>query len=158
VPGDEARSGFSGYSTSEVNIESRSPSCESGVGLVYGFTGRVTCPYGQPPDPGTPTLADPANQTCLTPGGVPVNVPVNPQLVSRRPSDSVYCSCRCDGPDTTALYCRCPGGFECKHLVTDYGFGSAQFAGSFCIKSGTDYTPGIGGSVCDRTTQNCGPP
>jgi hypothetical protein len=158
VPQDESRPEFSGFSANEVNIESRSPSCESGVGLVYGFTGRVTCPYGQDSAPNDPTHADPAHQTCVTPGGDPVTVPVSAQSTNRRPSASVYCSCRCDGPDTNAAYCACPNGFECKPLVQDYGFGSNILAGSFCIKSGTDYTPGASSSMCDRVTENCGPP
>jgi hypothetical protein len=157
VPEDETRTDFNGYSASEVNIENRSPSCESGIGLVYGFSGRTGCPYGQPPDKNDPTHVDPTQQTCFTPSGEPVTVLVRAQHAARPPSKAVYCSCRCDGPDTNASYCTCPNGFECKPLVNDYGFGSEQLAGSYCIKAGTAYSPSPSQAPCDVQTLQCGP-
>jgi hypothetical protein len=140
---DEANPLFSGFAETEVNVESGSPSCSTGVCLVANFRGRVSCPYGQPDDGkivnGLPEV-DPAQQRCQTtgPNPVPVQVPVRPQLVARSPEDAVYCSCRCDGPDPTAAYCACPSGFECTKLVDDYGSaGGDSVAGSYCIKSGT---------------------
>lgn len=50
VPEDEYYTTFSGYSVSEVNIESRSFQCETRVCLVNHFQGRVSCPYGQVED------------------------------------------------------------------------------------------------------------
>jgi hypothetical protein len=150
VPEDETRTDFGGYSVSEVVVEDGAASCQSGIGLVYGFNGRTGCPYGQGAG------VDPTS--CLTPSGAPVTVPVEPQFVTRPPSKAVYCSCRCDGPDTNASYCTCPNGFECKHLVNDYGFGSEQLAGSFCIKSGTDYSQSSSNQArCDLQTMACGP-
>lgn len=159
VPSDETKPNFGGFSPWEVTIETGSPSCESGVGLVYGFSGRTGCPYGQAADKTDPSRVDPAQQTCFTPSGAPVTAPVRAQMFNRRPSKSVYCSCRCDGPDTNVAYCDCPGGFECKKLLADYGFGSAELAGSYCFKSGTDLDPSIRNDRwCDQYSQNCAAP
>ena len=130
-PGDEARPNFSGYSETEVNIESRTPSCNSGICLVNQFRGRTSCPEGQ---------SDPAHPTCTTTGSnpVPVEVAVPAQLESRPTEDAVYCSCRCDGPEGTGPFCTCGDGFECTRLVDAYGTaGGAQLAGSYCTKAGT---------------------
>jgi hypothetical protein len=147
IPGDEFRQNFSGYGETEVNIESGSPSCSTGICLVAHFAGRTTCPYGQP---GVTvdgvTSVDPSlgpDERCYLPGAShePANeitVPVAPQLVARSPEKSVYCSCRCDGPAGEGPFCACPSGFECAHLVDSYGTaGGAQFTGSYCIKAGT---------------------
>jgi hypothetical protein len=69
-----------------------------------------------------------------------VQVTVDPQLVDRRAEDTVYCSCRCAGPDPSARYCSCPSGFACEPLVDDLGLGEkGQLAGSYCIREGTRY-------------------
>lgn len=164
-PGDEAHPNFSAYSENEINLETDgAPDCASGTCLANRFRGRISCPYGQPADPNDPSRADPAHQDCMTTGDhpVPVTVPVPPQLVDRRPEESVYCSCRCDGPAGQGPFCACPSGFECAKLVDAYGTeGGAQAAGSYCIKAGTgvdDPTTLSNGAVCDRTTQSCGTP
>jgi hypothetical protein len=131
TPGDEARPNFSGYRETEVNLESRSPSCSSGICLVNAFRGRTSCPGGQP---------DPSRPTCFTTGDnpVPVTVPVEAWLPGRPPESSVYCSCRCAAPAGAGPLCACPDGFECTKLVDAYGTdGGAQLAGSYCTKTGT---------------------
>jgi hypothetical protein len=137
TPEDERNATFSGFSSSEVNVESQSPSCETGICLAAHFQGRVSCASGQPADPSDPTRADPAHQVCMTTGDnpQPVTVPVPAQTVPA--ADNVICSCRCDG-DGDGPFCACPDGFECKHLVDAYGTSTgAQLAGSYCVKSGT---------------------
>ena len=68
IPEDEYRSGFSGYSKDEVNVESRSFQCETRVCLVNKFQGRVSCKYGQ----------DMPNGGCRTPDeSNPIEVPIN---------------------------------------------------------------------------------
>ena len=110
---------------------------------------------------GDPSRADPAHQDCTTTGDhpVPVAVPVPPQLVNRPPEESVYCSCRCEGPAGQGPFCACPDGFECAKLVDAYGTeGGAQVAGSYCIKAGTgvdDPATLSNGPVCDRAVQSC---
>jgi len=147
TPGDEFNPNFSGFEVTEVNIQTGTTSCNSGVCLVANFQGRTTCPYGQPADPSGSGMADPtipAEDRCYLPGAAqaPANaiaVPVTPQLVRRSPADAVYCSCRCDGPAGTGPFCACPSGFECRHLVDQYGTSTAdQGAGSYCLKAGTE--------------------
>ncbi len=161
VPEDEYVASFSAFSASEVNIESRSFSCQTRVCLVNHFRGRVSCPFGQdegkvggilkPNDKGQ---IDKANKpapdsidykaTCRIPGSTGadadyVNVPVPPQCKTRLPEKAVYCSCRCDGADKDAKYCECPDGFACTPFKElDLGAvvagGSGQLAGSYCVK------------------------
>ncbi len=160
VPEDEYNRGFSGFSETEVNVESRSFQCETRVCLVNHFRGRVSCPYGQteadlmlPPD-------DP--RRCRVPGASGANevdaidVVVEPQLVERQANNAVYCSCRCDGPDPNARYCECPDGFQCTELVEDLGLGSGQLAGSYCIKDNTAFNPGGSTATCSKDSPNCG--
>jgi hypothetical protein len=144
VPEDEYQLYFSGYSDKEVNLESRSFQCETRLCLVNHFEGRVTCPYGQP-DP----MMDPHpdEQRCHIPGtSGPANVvkvAVNKQFTGRSPANSVYCSCRCAGGDADSRYCKCPTGFQCKHLLDFVDrLGSKELAGSYCVKDGTEYIDG----------------
>ena len=180
VPEDEYRVDFGGYNESEVNVESRSFQCETRVCLVNHFRGRVSCPYGQnesaiPKNTYCPectgSLPGTDAKRCRIPGtsgateADAVQVPVPPQLEGRSAAaaeehaggkDSVYCSCRCDGPDPNARYCECPSGFKCEKLIDNLGLGSAQLAGSYCIKEGSKYNPAEGGVTCNSTLKNCG--
>jgi hypothetical protein len=166
TPLDEYSPTFVGYYETGVTIESRSPSCSTGVCLVANFRGRTSCPYGQTETVDGETTVPPdltPDERCHVPGAPrepanEVTVPVNPQLVSRRPESSVYCSCRCDGPPGEAPFCACPDGFECRHLIDDYGNTSSnQITGSYCIKAGTavpDPTK-IAQEECNRTLTTC---
>jgi len=173
TPEDEYLTGFSGFSQSEVNVESRSFQCLTRVCLVNHFQGRVSCPYGQVEDPDSPdsgfstcmgTLENRNSEDCQ-PGGVDhrdscqvpdrdgsrwedrIIPPVEPQLVERQADDAVYCSCRCGPPegqsDKGANFCECPSGFQCKELVEDLGLGKGNLAGKYCIKKGTEFDPGF---------------
>ena len=168
IPEDEYRTSFQGFAETEVNVESRSFQCETRVCLVANFRGRVSCPYGQRELATDPNVVDPAIGTgqCRIPGtkgqaaNELISVPVEPQLLERRPDDAVYCSCRCDGEDANARYCECPSGFECRELIQDLGLGSEQLAGSYCIREGT-FVPNpqilSGGLTCTTAGQpNCG--
>ena len=162
VPEDEYQLYFSGYSVTEVNLESRSFQCETRLCLVNHFHGRVTCPYGQP-DP----MMDgrPDQQKCHVPGTVGndnlIKVPVNKQYTLRSPSSAVYCSCRCAGVDPNGRYCKCPTGFQCVELL-DYvePLGSKELAGSYCVKDGTEYEEGETekGVTCTPHNPNAEPP
>lgn len=159
TPEDEYQSTFSGFSAQEVNVESRSFQCETRVCLVNHFRGRVSCPLGQdsvhaaayagPPDANghtVPSKADTAG--CRIPGSSGdkadvVQVTVPPQCISRKAQDTVYCSCRCDGPDSNATYCKCPTGFICSPFpefdrgaaaAKATGGGAAQLRGSYCTR------------------------
>ncbi len=144
VPEDEYAADFSGFASGEVNVETRSLQCQSRVCLVNHFQGRVSCPYGQTE---TDLLLDPsAPERCRVPGtdGTQANdavqVPVPPWRPDRSADRSVYCSCRCDGPDPDARYCKCPKGFTCEPLMDDLALAfDRQVVGSYCIKRGTGF-------------------
>jgi hypothetical protein len=166
IPEDEYNQAFNGFALTEVNVESRSFQCETRVCIVNHFQGRVSCPYGQE-DPDSSMLPPTDRARCRVPGGSgetcvdpagnkyegmgcpapntnvdEIQVPVDPQLVYRSAADTVYCSCRCRGPDPSAVYCECPSGFECEELVREIGVeGRGQLVGSYCVKPGTVYDP-----------------
>lgn len=152
TPEDEYLQDFNGFAVSEVNIESKSFQCETRVCIVNHFQGRVSCPYGQT-EADIASITDPTNgKRCRVPGtdgsnvieGVNIDeirVPVEPQFKARSATDTVYCSCRCAGPDPNARYCECPSGYECAELVKEIGLGKEQLAGSYCVKAGTVYNP-----------------
>lgn len=166
VPEDEYRTDFSGFSAQEVNVETRSFQCETRVCLVNSFQGRVSCRYGQTEPDLAKEGTDPLR--CRIPGTSGeraedvITVPVQPQLVARRPGDAVYCSCRCDGPDPNATYCECPSGFSCEPLIEELNLGAGQLAGSYCVRNGTQFSEAdLGAGSCDPTapegdTLDCG--
>jgi hypothetical protein len=156
----EYEPGFSGFDADEVDVESKSFQCETRLCLVNHFKGRASCPYGQN-DPSDPTLAD--GRECFIPGSrLPedrIQVAVEPQDSSRRPTDAVYCSCRCaniDGSkDDGARYCECPSGYDCEKLIPfNLSGGQAQLTGFYCIKQGSQYT-GFEGTECDPIAADC---
>jgi hypothetical protein len=150
TPEEEYSDVFPGFSVNEVSTESASFQCETRLCLVSHFQGRVSCPYGQP--------APGAQQSCRLPGSEDaVTVPVSPQLRDRPPESSVYCSCRCDGPDENARYCECPSGYSCEPTVPDFGRGNAQLPGSYCVRAGTRYNSVTTSltDVCNANLQNC---
>ncbi|MEI9938857.1 MAG: hypothetical protein WDO69_16690 [Pseudomonadota bacterium] len=147
TPEDEYGRTFSGYDAKEVNVESKSFQCETRVCLVNHFQGRVSCKYGQ-----AAPAADGTGANCHVPGDETKKILVNvdPQLRDRTADKAVYCSCRCDGEDSNARYCKCPSGYACTHLVDDLHLGGAQLAGSYCQRDGTGYLP-------SQTTNDCTP-
>jgi hypothetical protein len=160
IPADEEFAQRAGFGITEVNVETQSPQCETEVCLVNHFQGRVSCPYGQTQEAIETLAGDDHPARCRTPGGEPVEVPVDPQLLERRADDTVHCSCRCDGPEADADYCTCPDGMECAPLIEDLeigGTGAGDLAGSYCIKEGMAYEQvQIGGPLCNPVGLNCG--
>ena len=164
VPEDEYSATFSGFGEAEANVESRSFQCETRVCIANHFRGRVTCPYGQTKDYLTANAANAKNVDgtpdpglCYIPtsNADVVNVAVDPQLLDRRAEDTVYCSCRCNGPDKSANYCTCPSGYSCSPLVPDLGFGQAELVGSYCMKNGTQYGGTTPAAACSFAAGNC---
>jgi hypothetical protein len=45
--------------------------------------------------------------------------------------ESVYCTCRCDGPKTSVEFCECPGGYECAPILN---LGGDGIKGSYCVR------------------------
>jgi hypothetical protein len=161
LPEDEYQQFFSGYSKSEVNLESRSFQCETRLCLVNHFQGRVSCPYGGTGD----TDTRPDEQRCHIPGSTgdayKIMVPVNPQYQLRQRNEAVYCSCRCAGEDPEGRYCKCPTGFQCFHLLDPVDrLGSKELAGSYCVKDGTAYIEGDTdvGTTCTVFDPGSNPP
>lgn len=160
TPEDEYDTGFSGFDVKEVNVENKSFQCETRVCLVNHFQGRVSCKYGQIDE------TDPA-KACYVPGhdgsqptdqsDFRIKQKVNAQLIARQADSTVYCSCRCDGPDKNARYCKCPSGYSCTRLIDELGIpGRSQLAGSYCIKEGTQFAPPPPTIECNSTTKDCG--
>jgi len=157
TPEDEYNVNFPGYDPKEVNVESKSFQCETRVCLVNHFQGRVSCKYGQDGPPAAGAAAPASFGNCVIPGS-DANTPanyiqqvVNPQLVSRTADKAVYCSCRCDGEDKNARYCKCPSGYACRHLVEDLHLGGGQLAGSYCVRDNTAFDPSQLGTNCTPT-------
>jgi hypothetical protein len=167
VPEDEYQQYFSGYEVTEVNIESKSFQCETRLCLVNHFNGRVTCPYGQTDMEAKQGMLQPDQELrlCHIPGtsgfDTRIKVAVNKQFTGRRAAESVYCSCRCNGADSNARYCKCPTGFQCAKLLEPIDrLGSKELAGSYCIKNGTEYhneAPNTG-LPCAITNAGADPP
>jgi len=164
VPEDEYNATFTGFGEAEANVESRSFQCETRVCIANHFRGRVTCPYGQTSDYLTANVPNAANVygtpepgLCYVPGSSAqaVSVAVDTQLLDRRAEDTVYCSCRCSGPDKSANYCTCPTGFSCEPLIPDLGFSQAQLVGSYCLKDATQYAATTKGASCSFAAGNC---
>ena len=163
IPEDEYQQFFSGYEDTEVNIESKSFQCETRVCLVNHFKGRVSCPYGQTEMQAAQPMGPDEGQLCHIPGtsteATRIKVAVNKQLTGRRAGDTVYCSCRCAGADSSARYCKCPTGFQCTNLLDPIPrLFSVELAGSYCIKNGTDYATSQASLPCLVSNPTGDPP
>jgi hypothetical protein len=150
--GEEASPSFAGTAVGEINLETGSLACTSGICLVNHFQGRASCPYGQ-----TAEEIEAGEGSCRTLGaGGPVTVPVPPGLVDRPAEQVSTCSCRCGGPGP-GPFCVCPESMECAPLIEDLGFGGEELAGSYCIPAGAVYDPrATSPDTCDRERANCG--
>jgi len=125
LPSAEASATFGGFVETDVTLDHDAGCIDTC--LISNFRGRVSCPYGQA-DPATGMVGG-VNATCFLPmkTAAPdnmVQVKVEPQLASRRPEQTVYCSCHCGAPPL----CTCSPGFAC----------TPQLSGeSYCVKDGT---------------------
>jgi hypothetical protein len=164
IPEDEYSPTFSGFAETEVNVESRSFQCETRICIADHFRGRVTCPYGQTEDYRTTNAPNARNVEgtpdpglCYVPASSAqaVSVAVDPQLRARRAEDTVYCSCRCNGPDKAAKYCTCPSGYACLPFVPDLGFGQSQLVGSYCLKDAVPHDRVTTAASCTFADGNC---
>jgi hypothetical protein len=180
TPEAEYSTSFLGFSDQEVSTESADYQCFSRLCLVNHFRGRVSCPYGQDAmrnkDWNVSGAQATAPQGCVTPyitqavdginsQGQPVNPNgpiVQPQCISRRADQAVYCSCRCANAagqtNDGAVYCQCPDGFSCTQLVASIGGNLDKgLTGAYCIKSGTDYDPNAPcAGDCSANSNNSG--
>ncbi len=134
IPSLETRPEFSGFAADAHGVEIGSTMCRTEVCLVDGLEGRVSCPYGQFEDELSLPPDDPAR--CRTPvDGEPVTIAVDPQRSGATADERVYCSCRCDGPDGTGPFCRCPKGFFCEEIIPNVEAPFTEgMVGSYCVK------------------------
>src|SRR6185436_3108185 len=81
------------------------------------FPGPCHLPYGPSAEMANGSTTAQEFEYCHIPGtndpAQRIKVEVKKQLHLRRPENAVYCSCRCNGPDPNARYCKCPTGFQC---------------------------------------------
>ena len=133
-----------GFEINHVVLDNNVDGCTSGLCIVQGFQGRVSCPYG--------TVGE---HECMVPGsGASVTVPVRPQLVSRSPSLGATCTCRCDGPGD-GPFCSCGAGQVCKPLIADFGIDgpAREQAGSYCVPDAPEPTNDV--TTCADEPEAC---
>jgi hypothetical protein len=139
IPEDERFPAFSGYTLSEVNVDTNTAACKTRMCLANHFQGRVTCPSGQTAD----EIAAGAGVCTVfnSEGGVEaVSVPVPPQCQNRPAADAVYCTCSCAGDNPSLDYCACPEGYTCQRiLAAGSRLGDPTLGNSFCIRDGTAF-------------------
>lgn len=140
VSSDEYVSGYSGYELDQINLETESAACSSGICLAYHFQGRVSCPYGQTEaDLSLPTDDPHRCRVPRAPGSTEiraVEVPVPPSFADRSAHDAAYCTCACDGPNPA---CTCPNGYSCRQVIEP--FISGYEIPSVCVKDSTPDVP-----------------
>lgn len=138
----EAYPDASGSSSDQVTVEDPDARCDgAGYCLTYHFQGRSTCPYG--------------GSDCLTPEGELVVVDVPPQLVSRPPETSMFCTCGCDGPPGTGPFCECPSGFSCTKAFVPL-LETEPYPSHYCMPAGSAFDPSnIDPTECDPALANC---
>lgn len=151
---------FNGYASVETDSDESCPGCGDNACVVNHFQGRVTCPYGQTQEeidtlPGDHPLRCRATDVEGQVTTEPVLIPVKPQLIERRPADTVVCSCQCAGREGAAPpeggWCSCPASMECASLFVDNWAFTRPSIASYCIPRGTAYDPNAEYSlVCDK--------
>lgn len=140
IPFDESLPLFS--TSAGVTLYQHSTACGGEVCLAYQFQGRVTCPYGQSQADLTKPATDPARCRVTDATGkmttAPVTVEVPPQLLDRRPEDSVYCTCACSGTEPDREYCSCPSDMVCEQLNA---VGPRMAVTGICVRRDAPYDP-----------------
>ncbi len=178
IPEQEYQADFNGFDEQEVNVESKSFTCQTRLCLVNHFRGRSSCPYGQDENGGPPPTPNGGGKDlngrpvagCVVPGtdqkitGNPADTKkggtVRAQCTNRIAANAVYCSCRCadvngNTPSDEGNFCKCPDGFTCQQLVTSIGAGDTGLTGAYCIKNNTAFDPqNPCQSTCDPTSAN----
>jgi hypothetical protein len=112
IPCDEENRQDCGFRDNESYIESSSVQCRSRLCIVHRLEGQQS------------DLADP-RRLCE-------KDPKHPNCVTEQQLDqSVYCTCRCDGPKTSVEFCECPSGYACEEVLT---LGGDGIKGSYCVR------------------------
>ena len=102
-----------GFKDTEAYLETSSVQCRTRICIVYKLEG----------DP-----------SCTKEGCAPTDTACQMRCASKAQiDDSVYCTCRCDGPAGSAQFCKCAAGYECQPVITSDTAG-AGIEGSYCVK------------------------
>ncbi len=110
-----------GFSKGNIYVTSGTPECASGACIVNQVR-------GDPSADCEPRAPDPETDD---PGHVCASV----DEVER----GVYCSCRCDAPDSdSGARCGCPEEYDCLPVLPE---GAPGIRGSYCVRSGTFTEP-----------------
>ncbi len=116
IPCTEGPDRKCGFNQQESYIESSSVQCRSRLCIVHRLDNKT-----QGKTPADPTKVCAAGEEredrgCDTEAEI---------------SESIFCTCRCDGPSTSIEFCKCPDGFECSPVLT---LGGDGIRGSYCVK------------------------
>ena len=154
VPMSEQSATFGGSSRQDAELETV-PTMTSGSAVCLGFhfQGRVTCPYGQSADGGSPD-----GKGCETTGGQPVASAVQPQCVNRTAAVAVTWSCRCanvDGQTGDGPYCNCPMGTTCAQAVSALTSATSVLSGAYCVPTGSFASADTCSAECDPVKHPC---
>jgi hypothetical protein len=145
---------FGGSAPQDVEVETvAAMTSGAAVCLAFHFQGRVTCPYGQSADGGSPD-----GKGCETPDGQPVTSAVQPQCVNRTAAVAVTWSCRCanvDGQTDDGPYCNCPMGTTCAQAVLALGSMPSVLSGAYCVPTGSVASADTCSAECDPVKHPC---
>jgi hypothetical protein len=126
IPYDKTKAGTAsggyGFAASETYLETSSVQCRTRICIVRKLDNGTS--NAVPADPRGHTCSKPRNAGNTT--GCVTNEALN---------KSIYCTCKCAGPETSEL-CQCPDGFSCKN-VEGLDRGGAGIQGSYCLRSGS---------------------
>jgi hypothetical protein len=103
-----------GFQRTESYIESSSVQCRTRLCIVHQLDNGTNGEIAANP---TNLCGNPATKGCVDPGVL---------------DDSVYCTCRCNGPKTSVEFCECPDGFSCKEILS---LGGDGIKGDYCVKN-----------------------
>jgi hypothetical protein len=106
-----------GYEESESYIESSSVQCRSRLCIVHELAQN---PKGNRSNPSKSCDKNPNDPNCVRPEDL---------------AQSVYCTCRCDGPKTSVEFCECPDGYSCQPVLN---LGGDGIKGSYCVRPKKD--------------------
>jgi hypothetical protein len=112
IPCSDAEGKQCGYRSSESYIEATSVQCRSRLCIVRNLDNESEDIAA---DPRT-TCEEDNKDGCVT---------------QEQVLDSIYCTCRCDGPKTSLEFCDCPSGFSCQEILN---LGGEGIRGSYCVR------------------------
>jgi hypothetical protein len=103
-----------GFNLQESYIESSSVQCRSRLCIVHKLDNKSN--GATPADPRLICDGEDRDNGCVTEAEF---------------SQSIFCTCRCDGPSTSVDFCECPDGFSCEDVLQ---LGGDGIRGKYCVK------------------------